>query len=135
LTPNQFKKNANSCVRDSSTLITPLTLKENPFKQNRKERLFPINFTYPRSQKTTLTIDIPENYKIDYLPEKIALALPEKTGLFRYNIDQSPDGDIQIIVQKEINQSIFAPDFYQTLKQFFTKVVEKETDKIVLTKN
>ena len=111
-----------------------LATKENPFKQNRKERNFPINFTYPRTQRVMINVDIPEEYTIEYMPEKIALALPEKTGLFRYNIDQSPDGDIQIIVQKEINQSIFAPDFYQTLKQFFTKVVEKETDKIVLTK-
>ena len=111
-----------------------LATKENPFKQNREERNFPINFTYPRTQRVMINVDIPEEYTIEYMPEKIALALPEKTGLFKYNIDQSPDGDIQIIVQKEINQSIFAPDFYQTLKQFFTKVVEKETDKIVLTK-
>ena len=111
-----------------------LATKENPFKQNRKERNFPINFTYPRTQRIMINVDIPEAYTIDYMPEKMALALPENTGLFRYNIDQSPNGDIQIIVQKEINQPIFAADFYQILKQFFTKVVEKETDKIVLTK-
>ena len=114
--------------------LTFLATKENPFKQGRKERNFPINFTYPRTQRILINVDIPDGYSIDYLPEKTAFGLPENTGLFRYNINQSPSGEIQIIIQKEINQPIFAADFYQTLKQFYTKVVEKETDKIVLSK-
>ena len=111
-----------------------LATKENPFKQDRKERNFPINFTYPKSQRMMINIDIPEGYSIEYMPEKTAVALPDNAGVFRYNINQSTSGAIQVVIQKDINQPIFAAEFYEGLKRFYTEIVEKETDKIVLTK-
>jgi len=112
------------------SLLTFLPTKENPFKQDRKER----NFTYPRLQRIMINVDIPDNYKIEYLPEATALELPENAGKFVYNISQENYANVQIVIQKEINQPIFEAEFHQTLKQFYTKVVEKETYKIALTK-
>jgi hypothetical protein len=83
LIPDQFKKNANSCVLNSSNLTTTFfNLKRNPFMQNRKERNFPINFTYPRTQRIMINVGIPEEYTIEYMLQKIALALPEKLVYF-----------------------------------------------------
>ena len=39
-----------------------------------------------------------------------------------------------MIISQKIDQPIFAAEFYQILKKFFTQVVEKETDNVVLTK-
>lgn len=130
------KQNAIDIINDKIYLnpLTFLATSENPFKQNRKERLFPINFTYPRAQLIRVNINIPDGYKIEYMPEKKALALPKKTGLFSYQISKAPSGNLQIIVRQKINRPIFAAEFYQILKQFFTQVVEKETDNVVLTK-
>ncbi len=130
------KENGFDKINDK-IYLTPLSFlatDENPFKQGRDDREFPINFTYPRSKKIMANIVIPEGYKIDYLPERKALKLPESSGSFSYNVQQSPNGNVQIMVQQNINKPIFLPEFYPILKQYFDKVVEKETDKIVLTK-
>ena len=130
------KQNAIDIINDKIYLnpLTFLATSENPFKQNRKERLFPINFTYPRAQLIRVNIDIPEGYKIEYMPKKKALASPKNTGLFSYRISKTGSGNLQIIVKQKIDQPIFAAEFYQILKKSFTQVVEKETDNVVLTK-
>ncbi|RRO21397.1 DUF3857 domain-containing protein [Flavobacteriaceae bacterium 14752] len=111
-----------------------LSQNENPFKQNQKERKLPINFTFPKSQKYMINVDIPEGYTIDYMPEPKAIALPNDKGMYRFNIRKSPTGDLQIIVIKELKQSILSADYYQPLKDFYKNIVNKETDKIVLVK-
>jgi len=130
------KENGFDKINDKIYLspLTFLATDENPFKQRREERKFPINFTYPRAKKITANIKIPEGYKVDYLPEKKALKLPKNSGSFSYNIQHSGNGTIQILVNQNINRPIFQPSFYTVLKQYFDKVVKKETDKIVLTK-
>ncbi len=124
-------------VINGNIYLSPLIFlaqKENPFKQNQKERKLPINFTFPKSQKYMINIDVPEDYTIDYIPEPSAIALPNEKGLYKFNIQKSQTGDLQIIVIKDLKQSILSADYYQPLKDFYKNIVEKETDKIVLVK-
>lgn len=108
-----------------------LVTEENPFKE--KTRDYPIDFTYPRESKVSLTINIPEGFEPDYVPEKTLIALPEEVGSFQY-MAVADDQKIQLTVTTNINTHILPADFYQSLKEFFQTVVDKENEKIVLKK-
>lgn len=108
-----------------------LALEENPFKT--KTRDYPIDFTYPRESKLMLTINVPEGYAPDYVPEQAVIALPSDAGSFKY-MAVANENKIQLSVITRINANILPADFYQSLKEFFQTIVEKENEKIVLKK-
>lgn len=132
-----FKKEAAADVINENIYFSPLLFlatDENPFKQDQKERKLPIDFTFPRTSRYIINLEIPEGYTVDYLPEPAAVALPQNKAMFRYNIQKGNSGVIQIVVTEDINTAILPADFYLPLKDYFSQIVSKETDKIVLKK-
>tara|TARA_R110002050_G_scaffold179118_2_gene312359 strand:- start:20765 stop:22795 length:2031 start_codon:yes stop_codon:yes gene_type:complete len=107
------------------------TEKENPFKL--AERNYPIDFGYPWVDKLMMAIEIPEGFKIESMPEPIALSLPKDMGAFSYNIT-SAENKISILVTTTMNSSIIGIQDYTSLKEFYRLLVEKETEKVVLSK-
>ena len=49
-------------------------------------------------------------------------------------ISQIEGNKIQIIITKEINAAILAAEYYDSLKDFFQKIIDKQNEKIVLKK-
>jgi len=130
------QENAIDVINDN-LYISPLLFlaqDQNPFKQETKERKLPINFTFPKSKRYIVNLKVPEGYEIDYMPESVAIGLPNEKGLYKFDIKKSPTGDIQIVILKRLTESIVGPQYYQPLKDFYKTIVEKETDKIVLKK-
>lgn len=108
-----------------------LTETENPFKQEVRE--YPIDFGYPVQTRYNINIEFPEGYKIESLPKNLNSVTGENVGAFKYVIGS--DGNrIQIIVTKDINTAIVPADFYDVLKEFYKKAIEKQNEKIVLIK-
>lgn len=104
---------------------------ENPFKL--KDRYFPIDFTYPWEEKYILSINIPDGYVIESIPEGLNIALPNEMGSFLYTLNQNATG-LQVLVDIKLNNPIIAAEQYQFIKEFFNKVVQKETEQVVLSK-
>ena len=104
---------------------------ENPFKQETRE--YPVDFSFPFRDKYMVNITIPEGYAVESLPKSIAIAMDMKYGTFNYTVTAT-DTQIQLSTVLDINTSIIAPDDYNTLKEFFKVVVEKQSEKIVLKK-
>ncbi|MEP5339223.1 MAG: DUF3857 domain-containing protein [Algibacter sp.] len=108
-----------------------LSTKENPFKLETRE--FPVDFGYPMSSSYRFIINLPEGYKVESMPESVALKLPEDLGEFVYQI--VPKGNqINVIVNSSINSAIVASLYYEALKAYFMALIEKENEQIVLTK-
>jgi Domain of Unknown Function with PDB structure (DUF3857) len=105
---------------------------ENPFKLEKRE--FPVDFGFPSETSYRIIINLPEGYKVESLPEPIALMMPDNLAEFRYNVTGNGKS-IQVIVSDKINTSIVAPTYYESLKPYFSKLVEKQAEKIVLVKN
>jgi transglutaminase-like putative cysteine protease len=105
---------------------------ENPFKLENRE--FPVDFGYPTESNYRIRIKLPEGYKVEIKPEPIAFVLPNNLGAFKYNI-LTNEKTIQLLISTEINQSIIPPSYYKALKEYFNKLIEKEKEKIVLTKS
>lgn len=114
--------------------INPLlffTKTKNPF--NQEVRQMPVYFAYPSQEKFNLNIEIPEGYAIESLPVNIKIISENKEIVYVLNLS-SEGNKIQIISLKEINNSIFAADQYDGLKDLFQKMIVSQNEKIVLKK-
>jgi len=108
-----------------------LATTENPFKQETRE--YPVDFSYPFREKYMINITIPDGYTVESTPKSIAIAMDMKYGVFNYTVTVT-NSQIQLSTVLDINTSIIGPDDYNTLKEFFKVVVEKQNEKIVLKK-
>lgn len=108
-----------------------LTAHTNPFKL--EEREFPVDFTTPWKDRNTVSIQIPEGYKVEFLPETFAIGLPRDLGVFKYQVKQVGN-KIKTISVLQFNQAIISPEYYSALKGFYSEFVKKQSEKIVLVK-
>ncbi len=108
-----------------------LSQHKNPFKL--EERKFPVDFTSPWSIKNVVSIRLPKGYKAENLPESLAIGLPENLGVFKFQVTEAA-GKINTICVLQFNSAIVAPQHYSALKDFYGKLVKKESEKIVLVK-
>lgn len=108
-----------------------LKTSENPFKLEKRE--FPVDFGFPSDTSYRILINIPEGYKVESLPEPIALVMPDNLAEFSYNIVDNGKS-IQVRISDKINTTIVSSIYYDSLKPYFSKLIEKQAEKIVLTK-
>jgi len=104
---------------------------DNPFKL--EERNFPVDFIYPFENNYVINIKIPENYEITSLPAPFKLSLGENTGYYQYNITGNGKF-IRLSINLEMHKSKVSPSQYEFLKQFYSNMINKEQEQIVLTK-
>jgi hypothetical protein len=104
---------------------------ENPFKL--KERNCPVDFGYPRKHNYAVSLTIPEGYKIESLPKKLAISLPNKGG--RFILSAKENGNtINIYLRISIRRKIFTEEEYFYLKEFYNKIIQTEKSYISLIK-
>lgn len=114
--------------------INPLlffTESKNPFVQ--EERQMPIYFGFPNRYIYNVTLELPQGYVLESLPESKRVVTENKEASYKMFII-SEDGKIKIKVIKEINKAIFATEDYNMLKEFFQKIIVSQNEKIVLKK-
>ncbi len=130
----KFVKESQADIIGDKLYFSPLfflATDENPFKLDKRE--FAVDFGYPSNTSLRIILNLPEGYKIESLPEPEAFMMPDNLGLFRYNITGN-DKMIQLSVESEMNQSVITPLYYDVLKMYFSQLVEKENEQIVLTR-
>ena len=106
-------------------------LAQNPFKQERRQ--YPVNFSFPTKNKYLISINIPEGYVIESLPESIAIGINQKQVTFKFALSAN-EKQITVNVNLDINSTVIPLEDYDNLKQFFKLVIEKENEKIILKK-
>lgn len=104
---------------------------ENPFKLDARE--YPVDFSFPKVGKALISIKVPDGYKVEVLPAPNVIVLPDNLGTFKYLISTVAN-TIQLSVNSDINTAIITSNYYGSLKEFYRQLVEKQTEKIVLTK-
>lgn len=104
---------------------------ENPFKnENRK---FPVDLDFPISAKCISNIIIPEGYQIEELPESIQFSLPDKSASYMFVV-KGLGNNIQLMNNFEIKKSYFTVEEYKAFREFWSLVVRKNHEQIVLKK-
>jgi hypothetical protein len=104
---------------------------ENIFKL--EDRKFPVDFATPWEEKYTISIKLPEGYTVEAKPESVAYALPENLGSYKFIIAQK-GSKLQISSDFKINYPTISPLYYKDLKAFYKKIIDKQLEKVVLTK-
>jgi len=129
-----FKSNNEIEIIGNKIFFSPLLFfknNQNPFYQ--ETRAFPIDFGYPSSKRYIVSIEIPDGFRIDYIPAPVEISTPSKLANFRFNISAS-DSKIQIVINYSINSAVIPEELYFEIKDFFSKMINKENEKIVLKK-
>lgn len=109
-----------------------LTKRENPFKL--AERKYPVDFATAWRDVNRVSIDIPEGYSVEKLPEPLAIALPNNLGVFKYQVSQNGN-KVKSVSILEFNSGMIPSEYYAYLKDFYSKLVKKESEKIVFIKS
>jgi hypothetical protein len=105
--------------------------RENPFKA--VERKYPVEMPYAMDQTYVFSMEIPEGYVVDELPKSTKVALNETQGYFEYLLQQQRD-EIQMRCRVQLKKTVFPPEDYGSLRDFFALIVKKENEQIVLKK-
>ena len=103
-------------------------IEENFFKL--KERNYPVDFGTPIDWQYNLTIILPEDVEFEAMPKPTRVALPNGDGEFLYNFAQNANM-INLVSNIKIHKTLFLPDEYQALKNFFDLIVEKQAEQLV----
>ena len=130
----KFKANDLCDVIDNKIYFSPLLFladSKNPFTLDK--RLYPIDFGSKTEDVYKASITIPKGYTISSIPKNLSIGLPDNMGFFSYIIKVGKT-NFQVLSTLKINNPVIPADRYQILKEFYKQLVEKQTEKIVLTK-
>ena len=130
----EFSSNKHCEIIAGKMYFNPLLFfnaTQNPFVM--ETRQMPVYFGYPKTEKYNISIDIPRGYQVETIPQPIKITTGNAIGSFSMNMVYDKE-KIQIAITKELNLAIVPPDLYDALKDFFQKMVDKQNEKIVLTK-
>lgn len=106
-------------------------LEENPFKLENRE--YPVNYSSPFERTYMCKILIPEGYVVDELPKSKAMAMAGNAGKYMYSVTQA-GSTLSIVSNFTINKSIFSQAEYPNLREFYSQVIAKQTEQVVLKK-
>ena len=105
--------------------------KENPFKLEKRE--YPVDYGSPLEKMYLCKFTIPDGYIVDELPKSLVLKLPDNSARYVYNLVQTGNA-ISLTSNLQINNSLFSQDEYPHLREFYTQLVAKQAEQIVLKK-
>ncbi|MEM0931223.1 MAG: DUF3857 domain-containing protein [Bacteroidota bacterium] len=104
---------------------------DSPFKSEKRE--YPVDYGFPWEDKYIITIKIPEGYEVESVPQSISLSLPDNMGTFKYLVSANT-GVVKLMCSLSTNSAIIPAQYYDSLKEFYRQIVEKETEQVVLHK-
>jgi Domain of Unknown Function with PDB structure (DUF3857)/Transglutaminase-like superfamily len=106
-------------------------IEKNNFKSEKRE--YPVDIPSPFDHFYTAKIELPEGYKVEELPATKIYALPDNGGKFIYSATQMGNV-VNFTSQLTITKNLIAPDNYPLLREFYSLVVAKQAEQIVLKK-
>ena len=105
--------------------------KENPFKLD--ERIYPIDYVLPFKDSFIVNVMIPEGYVVESLPDAGAMEFKGSQVKFLYFV-KANGSYLQLRIDLEVNNPIILPADYKDYKDFYSKIIEKQTEQVVLSK-
>lgn len=105
--------------------------KDNIFKA--AERFYPVEMPFTMNETFVFNMEIPKGYTVDELPKSSKVSFNENEGMFEYIIAKT-ENNIQLRSRVVLNKANFAPEEYNSLRDFFGYIVKKHSEQIVFKK-
>ena len=153
--PSSFVKNNTTLIKNREQVAEPLHIKyeienesqkinediffnpfnfkffeSNPFK--RTSRHYPIDFGYPDTYSYIINIEIPEHYSVVELPEQLIQRLPNNGGVLQFSATHMDERNVYVIFRVVFSKSSYSSDYYPYLKEFFEKIIEVQTQSLLV---
>ncbi|MDP4209428.1 MAG: hypothetical protein Q8928_11505 [Bacteroidota bacterium] len=119
---------------DNLLYINPMAyerITENPFKL--EDRKYPVDFTYRTESTHMFKLSLPEGYEVSELPKSVIMRLPDNGASLTYQLSTNGNS-VNLTCKLQINKTIFTEADYANLRSFYSEVVKKESESIVLKK-
>lgn len=107
------------------------TFNENPLKL--QERTYPIDFGFKDAYLYAFKIEIDDSYEVMELPKDSNFALPNNKGTVLIST-KVEDNNIMIYHKINFNDSIYEPEYYPYLKEFFSKIGDIQKNSLIVLK-
>lgn len=104
---------------------------KNPFRSS--ERNYPVDFGAPLEQITTVRLDYKKLFAVDELPKSSFSTLPQSGGRYAFSVS-NVNNEVQITSSLTLNKSVYSPDEYLYLREFFARIVQIQESQVVLKK-
>ncbi|MBR5653433.1 MAG: DUF3857 domain-containing protein [Prevotella sp.] len=106
-------------------------ISESPFKA--VTRVLPVEYPYKYTVSMVTTLNLPEGYVVEEMPKPLNLVTDDKTLSMRVNYALQGE---KMVVQCRfvVNKTLFLPEEYDTLRQIYDSIVEKNNEMVVLKK-
>lgn len=104
---------------------------ENPFSA--AVRRYPVEMPYLIDRVFILNMKLPPGYSVDEMPKPVKVKLNDEEGFFEYLINYN-DGSIQLRTRMVLAKANFNPDDYDSLRDFFSYVIKKQAEQVILKK-
>jgi hypothetical protein len=79
-------------------------------------------------------MEIPKGYVIEEIPTSVRFFLNETEGVFEYIAVKKPDR-VQIRNTIQMKKTIFTQEDYESLREFFTFIIQKQNEQVVFKKS
>ncbi len=119
---------------DGMVYINPMMaegIKDNYFKS--AERFYPVEMPYAFDETYIFNFEIPKGYVVEEIPKSTKVSFNETDGSFEYLVDKD-EATIRLKSRIKLNKATFPAEEYESLREFFSYIVKKHAEQIVLKK-
>jgi hypothetical protein len=97
-----------------------------------EQRLYPVDFAYPRQELYISNITLPEGYVMDELPESQRVTSEDGTIGCTFAVKDNGNNVISLNFTVTIAKTVYAPSEYLGLKEIFKMIIDFQESTIVL---
>jgi transglutaminase-like putative cysteine protease len=106
-----------------------LTAPKNTFISS--ERKFPVDFGCPVMETYSLIIKVPEGYSLTDKPADVTFSIGNDDAKYEFKCKQTAN-NIEVNSVVSINKTIFQQAEYTLVRDFYSKILQKQTELIIL---
>ena len=101
----------------------------NPFVLTTRQ--YPVDFSSIVDKVSVYNITIPDGYTVEELPQSKVFSLPEGAAKYTFNISVNSN-KIVVMNRLQINKTLFYQDEYPNLREFYTRLLAKNSENVIL---
>lgn len=97
-----------------------------------EQRIYPVDFAYPWQQRYITTINLPEGYAVEELPESIRMRSEDGTMSCTFAASDNGQNAVSINFTVDVARTVYEAREYPILRDMFRRIIDMQASTIVL---